>query len=1314
MKPPRTLRVLIVEDSEDDATLLVRELKKGGFEPEYERVETPEAMRSALDDSGWDVILADWRMPRFSALRAMEMARATCPRTPFIIVSGEVGEEAAVEAMRSGATDYVMKDNLVRLCATVERGLEEAEARRERERAEKSLRESERRFRSLVMNSSDMITVFAPDGTRLYSSPSTERLLGYDPEAMISGSAFDIVHPDDAGRVREEFAELSRNPGTGRPFEFRLRHADGSWRVFESIGSNLIGDPGVGGLVFNARDVTDRKKMEERYRSLVELSPDAVIVHDGEMFLFVNAACADLLGAASPEEVVGERVMDFIHPNHREAAMARVSRPWREGERTELVREKFLRLDGRAVDVEVSAMPISYGDGTATLAVARDITERERIEGELRGREAILRAVASASEMFLERMGSWEESAHEVLERLGEATGVSRVYIYEVLFDSEGGASPTKRYEWLAEGVEAGIDNIAELGPPADYSRWGEILSSGRPVCGHAREFPEVERPAFEADGTLSIALVPVFVEGKLWGFIGFDECEREREWPSAEMGALEAAADTLGAAIQRERAEEAIRQSEQLYRAVVEQATEYIFLTDVETRRIVGSNPAFREALGYTEEELESMTLYDIVAHDRDSVDENARRVLESGRHSLGERRHRRKDGSLIDVEVSASMVLHGGREVACIVGHDVTERRRKEEELRESEERFRGTFEQAAVGVAHVSPHGSWLRVNQKLCEIAGYSREELLERTFQDITHPDDLEADLGQQERLLSGGIPGYSMEKRYLRKDGSVVWIQLTTSLERPPSEEPKYFIAIVEDITDRKQAMDALSQSEERYRAVVEQAAEGIFLFDAATGEVLESNTAFQEMLGYAAAETSGMTLNDIVAHDRESIDRNVRLVRNEGSRFVGERKYRRKDGSVVEVEVTASLISYGGRAAICVVVRDITDRLEAFRMLEERVTTLAGIAASLSVDRPVKTTLNALASGIVEGTEAVACSVVLIDPETAMIRLAGSSGLPEGYTDTMQASWRGGVHSRMVRVFRSRQPSLGHDVRRIILDNPLYSPIHPLVRDVRWDTVYIVPLVARGESLGALNLYYLPGHEPTGDEKVFLTAVADQTAVAVENARLFAAAQGRAALEERQRLARELHDSVSQALYGIGLGARTARTLLEREAPSERVDEWLEYVRSLAEAGLTEMRALIFELRPESLESEGLVVALQKQAAAVAARHEIPVRATLGEEPDLALEAKEALYRIAQEAMHNTVKHARASGVDLDLARDETTVTLEISDDGAGFDPSESFSGRLGLRSMRERAERLGGTLEIQSAVGEGATVRVIIPSAP
>jgi signal transduction histidine kinase len=189
------------------------------------------------------------------------------------------------------------------------------------------------------------------------------------------------------------------------------------------------------------------------------------------------------------------------------------------------------------------------------------------------------------------------------------------------------------------------------------------------------------------------------------------------------------------------------------------------------------------------------------------------------------------------------------------------------------------------------------------------------------------------------------------------------------------------------------------------------------------------------------------------------------------------------------------------------------------------------------------------------------------------------------------------------------------------------------------------------------------------------------------------------------------LHDSVSQALYGIALGSKTARTLLDRNAAA--AVEPVEYVMSLAEAGLAEMRALIFELRPESLETEGLVAALQKQFAATEARYGITLSADLCDEPAAPLDVKETVYRIAQEALHNTVKHARAQRVAATLACENGSIELELRDDGVGFDTEGSFPGHMGLKSMRERAVRVGGTLEIKSASGTGTVVRAAIPFA-
>jgi signal transduction histidine kinase len=265
------------------------------------------------------------------------------------------------------------------------------------------------------------------------------------------------------------------------------------------------------------------------------------------------------------------------------------------------------------------------------------------------------------------------------------------------------------------------------------------------------------------------------------------------------------------------------------------------------------------------------------------------------------------------------------------------------------------------------------------------------------------------------------------------------------------------------------------------------------------------------------------------------------------------------------------------------------------------------------------------------------------------------------------------------------------------------------MVREEGIESGMDVPIMSAGRVLGGFGVSYTRPHLFTEQEQRMLLALADRAAVAIQNAELYERAQQAASLEERQRLARELHDSVSQALYGIALGARTARTLLDRDP--EKAAEPVDYVLSLAEAGLTEMRALIFELRPESLETEGLVAALEKQVAAARARYGLSVDADLCPEPEAPLDVKEAVYRVAQEALHNVVKHARARHVRLRLALERGSLRLEVQDDGAGFDPSGEFPGHMGLTSMRERVIRLAGEIEITSAPGQGTRVRAQVP---
>jgi len=279
-----------------------------------------------------------------------------------------------------------------------------------------------------------------------------------------------------------------------------------------------------------------------------------------------------------------------------------------------------------------------------------------------------------------------------------------------------------------------------------------------------------------------------------------------------------------------------------------------------------------------------------------------------------------------------------------------------------------------------------------------------------------------------------------------------------------------------------------------------------------------------------------------------------------------------------------------------------------------------------------------------------------------------------------------------------------------IVTEDPASAPPHlvPIIEAEGIESMIEIPVVSRdGRPLGFFSVAYTTGHHFDEAERRLLTALAERAAVAINNAELFERAQRTASLEERQRLARELHDSVSQALYGIALGARTARTLLDRDPPA--AVEPVDYVLSLADVGLAEMRALIFELRPESLESEGLNAAVRKQVEAVQARHGIQVDFQPCDELDLPLPVKEAVHRIAQESLHNVVKHSRAKKVNVTLASTATALQLEVADNGTGFDTAGDFPGHLGLRSMRERAEKLGGRVEISSHLHAGTRVIAI-----
>ena len=230
-----------------------------------------------------------------------------------------------------------------------------------------------------------------------------------------------------------------------------------------------------------------------------------------------------------------------------------------------------------------------------------------------------------------------------------------------------------------------------------------------------------------------------------------------------------------------------------------------------------------------------------------------------------------------------------------------NIETRKQSEQALRDSEERFRATFSQAAVGIAHVAPDGKFLRINQKFCDIVGYTQEELLRRTFQDITHPDDLDADLVFVRQVLAGEIPTYSMEKRYFRKDGSIAWVNLTVSLVRDEQGAPKYFISVTEDISERKLAEEQMRQ----LSSVVEQTADSVVITDR-DGVVQYVNPAYEKITGYTREEALGKKASLLKSgmHDEPFYQRPWNTI-SRGEVFRERLTNRKKDGSLYYEEKT-------------------------------------------------------------------------------------------------------------------------------------------------------------------------------------------------------------------------------------------------------------------------------------------------------------------------------------------------------------------------------------------------------------------------
>ena len=672
--------------------------------------------------------------------------------------------------------------------------------------------------------------------------------------------------------------------------------------------------------------------------------------------------------------------------------------------------------------------------------------------------------------------------------------------------------------------------------------------------------------------------------------------------------------------------------------------------------------------------------------------------------------------DGQWVTVEQRVAETVWDGEPALLVSLQDITSRKHAELLLQENEARLRTVLESSAIGISVDTFEGRPILANPALQKMLGYTEDELRRMVYTEFTYPEDRAPEARLYQELLTGQRDSYQIEKRYIRKDGQVIWGGLTVSLLRQSDQAPTHFVALVEDITDRRRTKDELSQSEERWRSLAENAPDAILTVEC-SGKIRYANRGFQ---GTPADRLIGRKLHACVLLEhrnelRQVFEQVVQAGQPAKYEFSGMAE---TGGLSWHVANIAPIVVQGKIVGATVLISDISERKrmedelrEYARRLEERVSdrtrklsVLYQVTAATSEVYDLRTMLaNSLASVLATIPASAGCVQLLDDGRCGKVLVVGH-GLSAAGGITAELNRGFGTDSPWERVLReglSLRMTKGNAERRL----------PETIQREGFQAYLGVPIRASGQTMGVLSVFLRNEPRLAIDDVEVLSSVAGQLGRAVERIELRRQAEHAIIVEERQRLARDLHDSITQLLCSQALLAEASRKFVEA-GEAAAATPYLNQLVETAHQALKEMRLMIYDLRPSALEKEGLVRALQCRLEAVEQRAGVQASLVGCITTPLSRQEEEGLYRIAQELLNNVLRHAEASSVTIFLrdgarGQGEVRVELEVADDGKGFDP-EAPSAGIGLKSIQERVERLGGTLSIASRSGQGCRVTV------
>ncbi|MDD5141058.1 MAG: PAS domain S-box protein [Verrucomicrobiales bacterium] len=790
----KRLQILHLEDEPDFAELVCTLLDQDNLEADVKRVSDRLAFMQALDGGSFDLIISDYHLPSFTGLEALGIAKKKCPRTPFILVSGTIGEQAAIESLKAGATDYVLKQHPDRLPSAVRRAVQEAGERAKLHGAETELIRREKYFRALTENALDVLSILNREGVFTYKSPSVKKVLGYEPQELVGTNIFTHIHPEDLSRAQEAFQTGLAEPGRAVTLQFRYAHKDGSWRYLEAIGQNRLDDPDVNGIVVNSRDVSDRWQAEEdlrdsekQYRLLFHGNPNPMWVFDLESlkFLEVNEAAIRQYGY-SREEFLGMTITDLRAPEKNDQHKKDVVEATERG-----VIWRHRRKDGGFLDAEVVWSPMAFRNRFAALTMATDVTERRRAEH----RNTIFSKLS---------------------QRLSSATTVAETAM--IICEAADGLFKWSDFAldlYFAETDEVfSLLNITTVG-----GRRVEIPPSFQPKTANALIRRVVNRGAEllssddSKDHSAATMLAPILKGTNVIGVLLI-----QNSTPGAftvrDLEMLQTLASQSGGALERVRAEDQLRQTQERFHDLFDNSPDAIFVEKPDGT-VLDVNLAACVLHGMTREQMIGKnSLEDLLPPASREAARRDFQKLTEGKLTWTEGESLTADGRVIPVEVRASRIEYDDQPALLLHVRDITQRRSAETALQSSEMLFRSVWENSVDGMRLTDENGVIIAVNDAFCKLFGMEASLMEGQPFTVVY------AELENRPEMISSHRDQFltrttdqKSERQYVLHNGQTVTMEITHSFVEVHGRT-LLMLSLFRDVTLQRRLEEQLRQSQ--------------------------------------------------------------------------------------------------------------------------------------------------------------------------------------------------------------------------------------------------------------------------------------------------------------------------------------------------------------------------------------------------------------------------------------------------------------------------------------------------------------------